>query len=73
MMTRAELSAAIERVIDAERTYAQTALNSSTVSRHLEARREVRDARDDLDALLGLLDHELAFTPPDSCQGRSQV
>ena len=72
-MTRAELEAAIQRAIDAERTYSQTALDSSNVSRHLEARREVRDARADLDDLVSLLDYELAFTPPNSCKGRSQL
>lgn len=63
-MTRAELAAAIERVVDAERCFHKVmSCDQQGSGAVMVARREVRDARSDLGELLAVLDHELAFEP----------
>ncbi len=63
-MTRAELEAAITRVVDAERCFHKVmSCDQQGSGAVIVARREVRDARAELDGLLGVLDFELAFEP----------
>ncbi len=62
-MKRAELEAAIQRLVEAVTCYAHVAHEDSERGKLIPARRELQDARGDLDDLLDVLDHELAFEP----------